>query len=329
MGTQLFDTSDMLALTARKQPSVDSVRLTIGATRPVSAAVLESAEELTAASEPEVLSFLSERPIHTVIMSGLIQDNGIEGPLNRGKFYAHRGANGLLEGVALIGHATLVEARTENALATLARRANTILGVDMILGEHEMIAKFLRWYSDSAQAPQFRRRELLFEQRWAAATSGVVRGLRTATVDDLNLVAASHARMAEEELGVNPLTIDADGFRLRCRRRIEQGRVWVWIKNGRLIFKADVIAETAAANYLEGVYVDPAERSKGHGSRCLAQVSRKLLERTQALCLLVSEHNRVAQGLARKSGYTVTSCYESIFLRPRTAAAPSSSAESS
>jgi ribosomal protein S18 acetylase RimI-like enzyme len=324
MGTQLFDSLGVVGLMPKKHSSMDSVQLRVGATRPVSAALLELTEELTASHEAEVLSFLGERPIHTVIMSGLIHDNGINGPQNRGKFYAYRDPNGTIEGVALIGHATLVEARNENALAALARRASDSPGVDLILGEHETIERFWRWYSDSARVPQSRRSELLFEQRWPSSTARVVRGLRTATLDDLNLVVASHARMAEEELGVNPLTIDADGFRLRCQRRIEQGRVWVWIKNGRLVFKADVVAETGSANYIEGVYVDPAERSKGYGARCLAQVSRKLLARTQALCLLVNENNRVAQGLARKSGYTVTSCYESIFLRPPARASLSS-----
>jgi predicted GNAT family acetyltransferase len=89
------------------------------------------------------------------------------------------------------------------------------------------------------------------------------------------------------------------------------------IEQGRLIFKADVVADTRDAAYLEGVYVDPAERGKGYGARCLAQVSRKLLERTQAVCLLVGEDNRVAQGLSRRAGYTVTACYETIFLHHR------------
>ncbi len=34
----------------------------------------------------EVLAFLNERPLYTVVMSGLIRDNGPESPLNRGTF---------------------------------------------------------------------------------------------------------------------------------------------------------------------------------------------------------------------------------------------------
>ena len=76
--------------------------------------------ELKAAATQEVLAFLKMRPVHTVVMASFIADNGIESTLNRGKFYGYRGTDGSLEGVALIGHSTLVEARTEAALTALA-----------------------------------------------------------------------------------------------------------------------------------------------------------------------------------------------------------------
>src|SRR5438270_375787 len=55
-------------------------------------------------SEAEVLAFLAERPVQTVVMSGLVRDNGLESPFNRGTFYACRDASARLEGVALIEH---------------------------------------------------------------------------------------------------------------------------------------------------------------------------------------------------------------------------------
>jgi uncharacterized protein len=260
----------------------------------------------------DVLSFLDERP--NVILSGLIHDNGLESKLNRGEYYGYRGAAGTLEGVALIGHATLFETSSDDAMVAFARLASETAGVKLILGERDKIEKFWERHSETANVAHHRRNELMFEQRWAAAPAGVMPGLRRATLADLNHVVAAHACMAEEELGVNPLTTDADGFQMRCERRVRQGRVWVLINDRRLIFKADVVAATAAANYLEGVYVNPQERNKGYGVRCLTQITRELLADTQAVCLLVSEHNRVGQGLARKAGYAVVSCYETIFL---------------
>src|SRR5918997_4918340 len=72
----------------------------------------------------EVLDFLAERPSHTVYMAGLVRDNGVLSGANRGSFHACRVlGGGRLEGVALVGHATLVEARREEALVAFARLA--------------------------------------------------------------------------------------------------------------------------------------------------------------------------------------------------------------
>ena len=48
-------------------------------------------------------------------------DNGMESPNNRGKFTAIV-FDGKLEGIALIGHTTLVEARSETAIAAICTR---------------------------------------------------------------------------------------------------------------------------------------------------------------------------------------------------------------
>src|ERR1051326_3152111 len=43
--------------------------------------------ELNRRDEAEVIEFLSARPLHTVFMMGLIRDNGLLSPKNRGSFY--------------------------------------------------------------------------------------------------------------------------------------------------------------------------------------------------------------------------------------------------
>ncbi len=76
---------------------------------------LTKVSELNTENTAEVQAFLSVRPVHTVVMSSFIADNGIVSELNRGKFYGYRNTAGKLEGVALIGHSTLVEARSDEA----------------------------------------------------------------------------------------------------------------------------------------------------------------------------------------------------------------------
>src|SRR5688500_10114111 len=83
-------------------------------------------ERLVNSDAPEVLQFLSHRPIHTVAMMSLIHDNGIVSPFNRGTFYGCRDANGQLEGVALVGHATLMETVSNRALDRKSTRLNPV-----------------------------------------------------------------------------------------------------------------------------------------------------------------------------------------------------------
>ena len=283
---------------------------------PPSAASSLRIESLASEHKAEVLTFLAERPLHTVFLASFARDNGLVSPLNRGVFYACRNAEGQLEGVALIGHATLIEARSEAALEMFAHLAQQSPAAHVIMGERDKVESFWNYYtSTDEQAPRVICRDMLLEQRWPIEVLEAVQGLRLATMDDLNTIMPVHAQMAFKESGVNPMETDPTGFRLRCARRIEQGRVWVWTDEaGRLIFKADIISETPETIYLEGIHVHPEERGKGYAQRCLSQLSRTLLQRAQAICLLVNEQNQEGMKLYQKVGYKLSSHYDTIFL---------------
>ncbi len=297
--------------------SVSIIREEMAATGPQSLSVANGPSAvhlLTDEHETEVLNFLAARPVHTVFMAGFIRDNGLESTLNRGSFYAYRDAEGQLEGVALIGHATLVEARSDAALTAFARLARNGSNAHMIMGEEEKIELFWRAYSEIEQKPHIICSELLLEQRWPAEQCEIVSGLRLATLDDLGHVMLVNAEMAFEESGVNPMERDPIGYRMRTARRIEQNRVWVWVEGDRLIFKADIVSDTPEAIYLEGVYVNPEDRGKGYGLRCFSHLCRTLLARTVSICLLVNEQNKKAQEFYAKAGYKLQSRYDTIFL---------------
>jgi len=275
-----------------------------------------TASELTEQEHAEVLAFLAERPVHTVIMAGFIRDNGLRSEHNRGTFYGCRNSEGRLEGVALVGHATLVEARTRRATRELALAAQVCPRTHVILGEREEVERFWNYYADEGQEMRRACRELLFEARRSAEMPGSeVIGLRVATLDDLDLVAPVHAQMAEEESGVNPLEKDPEGFRRRCARRIEMGRVWVVAEDGRLLFKADVQADTPDVIYLEGVWVHPSERGTGFGRKCMSRLTRELLARTGSVCVLANEVNERAHAFYRFCSFKLRGHYDTIFLQ--------------
>src|ERR1041385_3280802 len=117
---------------------------------------------LTAENQPEVLRFLSERPLHTVVMTSLIGDNGMESALHRGTFYGTRDNGGALNGVALIGHAIFIEARSDEPLRQFALLAQQFPHTHMMMGEHELIERFWKYYLPKGQPARRLCREVLF-----------------------------------------------------------------------------------------------------------------------------------------------------------------------
>ncbi len=264
----------------------------------------------------EVLAFLAERAVHTVCMVGLIRDNGVVSPHNRGTFYGCRSAGGRLEGVALVGHATLVEARTRRAFREFALVAQCTTRTHFILGESDSVEEFWSHYTDAGQPMRRACREFLFELRYPLDAGRGRDDLRRATPEDLEAILPVHAGLAEAESGVNPSGVDPEGFRARCLRRIEQGRTWVVVsKDGRLLFKADIQADTPEVVYLEGVYVNPTERGTGVGRRSMTRLGSELLLRTRRVCLLANEENERAHDFYRHCGYKLRGVYDTIFLR--------------
>jgi ribosomal protein S18 acetylase RimI-like enzyme len=269
---------------------------------------------LTNADEAEVVTFLNPRPIHTVTMVGFIRDNGLVSTLNRGTFYGCRNYEGQLEGVALIGHATLMETTSDRALEALAEVAQTRTDAHMIMGEREQINSFWSYYADSGQRLRQACSELLFELNWPIEALQAVPDLKLATSAELDQVVPLQAELAFAESGVNPLQRDPEGFRQRCARRIEQGRTWIWVEAGEIVFKADVVSDTPSVIYLEGVWTSPSRRSQGYGLRCLSQLGRTFLCHAKSVCVLVNDKNELAQKFYQRAGYKLRAVYDTIFL---------------
>ncbi len=184
----------------------------------------------------------------------------------------------------------------------------------MIMGEQDKVDYFWRCYAQSGQSPRLVGRELLLEQRWPVDAFEPVPGLRLATHDDVGQVAFAQAGMALAARGINPLEADPLGFRRRCARRVAQQRVWIWREDERLIFKADIISDTPEVIYLEGIYVDPGDRGKGRGTRCMLQLSQALLQRTTSLCVFVNEQSHRSRSFFERVGFRLQSYYGTIFL---------------
>jgi len=127
------------------------------------------------------------------------------------------------------------------------------------------------------------------------------------------VAAASGARMLiGEELGIDPLARDPDGFRLRTRVQIDEGRSWLWLEDGVVLFKAEASAWTASAVQLAQVWTDPAARGHGYAQRALRDLIRLLLGRVPTVTLFVRTENDVAIRLYERVGMRRALTYRSV-----------------
>ena len=139
-------------------------------------------------------------------------------------------------------------------------------------------------------------------------------GLRAATLDDLDLLVPACARAHEGELGIDPLARDADGFRWRTRAQIEEGRSWLWVEDGTILFKAEASAWTPAAVQLQQVWTDPEARGAGNANRGLRDLILLLLEQVPRVCLFVRADNPEAIRLYERVGMEHVLDYRSVLL---------------
>jgi uncharacterized protein len=126
-------------------------------------------------------------------------------------------------------------------------------------------------------------------------------GLRAATESDFELLLPACSAAHKEEIGVDPMARDPDGFRWRTRSQIEEGRSWLWVEDGAIRFKAEASAWTPSAVQVQQVWVDPPERNKGYAQRGMRDLCRLLLREVPTVCLFVRPENapaiRVYEGI--------------------------------
>lgn len=183
----------------------------------------------------------------------------------------------------------------------------------MLIGEAHAVTEL--WEAARARLPRPREDRLhqpvyTLTERPAPGDSG----LRPATHDDLDLLVPVCAAAHRLELGVDPLVRDREGFRWRTQTQIEDGRSWLWIEDGAVLFKAEASAWTPSAVQVSQVWTDPEARGQGYAARGLRDLCRLLLETTPIVTLFVRTDNGPAIALYERIGMRKTLEYRSVLL---------------
>lgn len=251
-------------------------------------------------STEQVLEFCARAPVERVFLEDVARRD-------LGRFAAVERPDGTLGALCHAGANIVPSGEGCGAFASLAARSR----LRMIIGESRAVTDLWRSARPRLPAPREDRPGqpvYVLEEPPARGESG----LRSATRDDLERLVPACAAAHELELGVDPLARDPEGFRWRTLAQVEEGRSWVWLEDGVVLFKAEASAWTSQAVQVQQVWVDPEARGKGFGARGLRDLCRLLLRSTPRVTLFVRRDNLPAIGLYDSIGMRRTLEYRSV-----------------
>jgi ribosomal protein S18 acetylase RimI-like enzyme len=254
---------------------------------------------LTEPALDEILAFCAEDPIERVFLEDVARRGlgRFTGVAEDGRLVAlcHVGTNLVPSGSGCAAFANVDG----------ARRARLVIGEEHAVGDF--------WSAAQKRLPTPREDRpgqpvyVLEEPPDPGETA-----LRAAGPDDLELLVPACAEAHREELGIDPLVRDPESFRWRTRMQIEDGRSWIWVESGTILFKAEASAWTPSAVQLQQVWVDPRVRNRQNAQRGMRDLCRLLLERVPAVCLFVRAENASAIRVYERIGMRHTISYRSL-----------------
>jgi predicted GNAT family acetyltransferase len=129
--------------------------------------------------------------------------------------------------------------------------------------------------------------------------------VRRVRPSELNILVPACVAMFTEEVGVPPDSGDGGAlYRARVEELVRTGRAFARIEDGRLVFKAEIGAVTPHACQVQGVWVHPDLRGRGHSSAGMAAVVEyALAEIAPRVTLYVNDFNTPARAAYRKVGF--------------------------
>jgi RimJ/RimL family protein N-acetyltransferase len=247
----------------------------------------------------QILEFCGRAPVERVFLEDVAR-RGL------GRFAAFAD-NGQLSALCHIGANVVPSGRDCGRFADVVARGRA----RMIIGDEPAVSELWEDVADRMPAPrEDRPGQPVYVIEEPPPTGDT--GLRAARPEDFQLLLPACAAAHEEELGVDPLARDAEGFRWRTRAQIEEGRSWVWIEAGMILFKAEASAWTPSAAQIQQVWVDPPVRNRKYAQRGMRDLIRLLLTHVPSVCLFVRAENAAAIRVYEAVGMRREGAYRSL-----------------
>jgi predicted GNAT family acetyltransferase len=269
---------------------------------------------LTDRDRDEALAVCDRDPVANVFVRARLQASGLD-PLRLGAQVWGFRDSGRLESICYVGANMVPVEAGPAAVAAYAerarkqgRRCSSIAGPADAVGE---LWRRLEHYWD-------RPREIRDRQPLMAMASDPLvdpdPGVRLVRPSEVGILLPASIAMFTEEVGISPIGADGGAaYRARVTELVASGRSLAKIENGQVVFKAEIGAVTADACQVQGVWVPPHLRGRGHASRGMAAVvafARSSL--APVVSLYVNDFNLPARAAYRRVGFTEVGMFTSV-----------------
>ncbi|MFZ3494344.1 GNAT family N-acetyltransferase [Streptomyces sp. 5.8] len=145
----------------------------------------------------------------------------------------------------------------------------------------------------------------------AVAADPRVRRIRK---DEMDLIMPACVAMFTEEVGISPMTGDGGLlYQARVAELVASGRSFARVQDGKVVFKAEIGAATSRACQIQGVWVAPEFRGRGHSETGMAAVvAYALRDVAPVVSLYVNDFNTAARASYRRVGFREVGAFMSV-----------------
>lgn len=265
-------------------------------------------------------AFCEQNPNRSTYIAGWIEDGGLaETPTApRAWLLGDTDGDDVLRGLVYVSDTGIVipairdEAAIEE-LGKLGKRNPSAMRV--IVGERSTVGRLWQLLEHTGMVARILRDQLGYSvDRTNFTDPPASLTLERGGTEYLDQIVDASAAMALEEARDDPQGRNPELFRARIEERLERGRDFIHVENGRVVFKTNVSAVSSVGGQIEGIYTLPAHRGRGLGLAGTASITRWVLERAERAFLLVNDDNETAIRIYEKLGYSKVLESRTIFV---------------
>lgn len=262
---------------------------------------------------PAALRLLAADPVANVFVAARVETAGLD-PWRLGAEVWGHASEGRLDALCYSGANLIPVGGSPGAAAAFADRARRQgRRCSSIVGSRDLVEPLWALLEPSWGPARDVRSQPLLALRQPPPVRGDT-AVRRVRPRELDIVLPACVAMFTEEVGVSPLAGDGGAlYRSRVSELINQGRAFARIRDGQVLFKAEIGAVSRSACQIQGVWVDPAVRGRGLATAGMASVAAEALRSfAPVVGLYVNDYNLAARRAYARVGFAAAGSFASV-----------------